>query len=211
MSCAPATPTLDGPRVRLRPLQASDARALVAAAADGELWRSVYTVVPSDGTVVGYVQAALHGREAGSMLPFATEIAATGQVVGCTRLWKIDRVNRKLEIGGTWIAASWQRSFVNTEAKLLMLGYAFDQLQCVRVQLTTDELNERSQAAILRLGATYEGRIRNERLMPDGRRRNSLRYSIIDDEWPRVREHLLQRLRDAPIGASTTSASCTSR
>lgn len=189
---------LQGPRIRLRPLQMQDCDALVAAAADGELWDSPHTVVPSAGTVQAYVRRVLDSREAGTAWPYATELVATGEVIGCTRFWKMDRANRKLEIGGTWLAASWQRSFVNTEAKFLMLRHAFEQLQCVRVQLTTDELNERSRAAILRLGAVYEGRIRHERLMPDGRKRNSVRYSIIDDEWPQVRERLLQRLGDVP-------------
>jgi RimJ/RimL family protein N-acetyltransferase len=110
--------------------------------------------------------------------------------VGSTRFWKIDYVNRKLEIGHTWLAASAQRSAVNTEAKYLMLAYAFETLNCVRVQLTTDELNEKSRAAILRIGAKQEGVVRHERIMPDGRKRNSVRFSIIDDEWPQVRLRL---------------------
>jgi RimJ/RimL family protein N-acetyltransferase len=117
-----------------------------------------------------------------------------GRVVGSTRFWKIDRANRKLEIGHTWLAASVQRSSINTEAKYLLLTYAFEKLDCVRVQFTTDELNEKSRAAILRLGAQQEGIVRHERIMPDGRKRNSVRFSIIDDEWPRVREGLRARL-----------------
>ena len=130
-------------------------------------------------------------------MPFATVLRATGQVVGCTRLWKIDRTNRKLEIGGTWIAQSWQRSFVNTEAKYLMLEHAFEALGCVRVQLTTDAGNAASRNAMLRLGARQEGIVRNERnepIMADGRKRNSVRYSIIDDEWPDVKCALQRRL-----------------
>jgi RimJ/RimL family protein N-acetyltransferase len=98
--------TLTGPRVRLRPLQMRDCDALVAAACDGELWNSPYTVVPSADTVQAYVRSVLGSREAGTALPFATELAATGQVIGCTRFWKIARADRKLEIGGTWLAAS---------------------------------------------------------------------------------------------------------
>lgn len=186
--------TLTGTRIRLRPLQASDAGALVAAAADGELWTLPFTVVPSASTVDRYIGTALEGREAGHVMPFAIELISTGQVIGSTRLWKIDPLNRKLEIGSTWIAASWQKSFVNTEAKHLMLKYAFEDLGCVRVQFTTDEINVRSRAAILRLGARQEGIVRNERIMPDGRKRNSVRFSIIDDEWPAVREALERRL-----------------
>ncbi|HTH93985.1 MAG TPA: GNAT family protein [Rhodocyclaceae bacterium] len=106
----------------------------------------------------------------------------------------MDRDNRKLEIGHTWYARSWQRTAANTESKLLLLHYAFEQLECVRVQFTTDVLNERSRAAILRLGAKEEGTIRNERIMPNGRKRTSIRYSIIDDEWAEVRAALEQRL-----------------
>ncbi len=188
-------PSLTGPRVLLRPLLASDAAALVAAAADGELWSLPFTVVPSAETVDAYIGNALTGQAAGTVMPFATVLRETGQVIGSTRFWKIDRVNRKLEIGSTWISASWQKSFVNTEAKYLMLRHAFEEMACVRVQFTTDEINAKSRAAILRLGAKQEGIVRHERIMPDGRKRNSVRFSIIDDEWPAVKEQLEARLR----------------
>ncbi|MBP5097772.1 RimJ/RimL family protein N-acetyltransferase [Pseudomonas protegens] len=189
--------SLEGPRIILRPLQRSDADALVNAARDGELWNLPFTVVPSPDTVERYLDVALEGRDAGSVLPFATVLRSTGEVIGCTRFWKIDRHNRKLEIGSTWIASRWQRSFVNTEAKYLMLCHAFDDMNCVRVQFTTDEINHTSRAAILRLGARQEGIVRHERIMPDGRKRNSVRFSIIDDEWPAVRQRLQQRLSQA--------------
>ncbi len=185
---------LEGPRVRLRPLQAGDAEALLAAAADGSLWQLTTTVVPSPDSVREWIDTALQGRAAGTMEPFVTVVKDGERVVGSTRMWKIDRLNRRLEIGATWLARAWQRSFVNTEAKYLMLRHAFEQLDCVRVQFTTDESNHASRDAILRLGARYEGLIRHERIMPGGRKRNSLRFSIIDDEWPAVRERLLQRL-----------------
>ncbi|MEN5255075.1 GNAT family protein [Pseudomonas protegens] len=189
--------SLEGPRIILRPLQRSDADALVNAARDGELWNLPFTVVPSPDTVERYLDVALEGRDAGSVLPFTTVLRSTGEVIGCTRFWKIDRHNRKLEIGSTWIASRWQRSFVNTEAKYLMLCHAFDDMNCVRVQFTTDEINHTSRAAILRLGARQEGIVRHERIMPDGRKRNSVRFSIIDDEWPAVRQRLQQRLSQA--------------
>jgi RimJ/RimL family protein N-acetyltransferase len=182
--------TLSGLRIRLRPLQFDDAAALVSAASDGRLWELGLTVVPSVQTVDDYIAQALAGREAGTVLPFVTEVVATGEVIGSTRFWKIDRKNRKLEIGSTWLAARWQRSYANTEAKYLMLKYAFEILECVRVQFTTDEMNERSRAAILRLGAQQEGIVRRERIMPNGRKRNSVRFSIIDDEWPQVKAAL---------------------
>ncbi|QQZ43992.1 GNAT family N-acetyltransferase [Pseudomonas sp. SK3(2021)] len=107
---------------------------------------------------------------------------------------KIDRKNRKLEIGSTWIATDGQKTFVNTEAKHLMLRHAFEVLDCMRVQFTTDEINETSRNAILRLGAKQEGIVRHERIMPDGRKRNSVRFSIIDNEWPQVRRYLEHKL-----------------
>lgn len=188
------TPTLQGSLVTLRPLLRTDAHSLVDAAADGELWSLPYTVVPSAETVDAYVDKALRGEAEGSVMPFAITLSADRSVIGSTRFWKIDRENRKLEIGHTWYARSWQRTAANTESKLLLLRYAFEELQCVRVQFTTDVLNERSQAAILRLGAVQEGIIRNERIMPNGRKRTSIRYSIIDDEWPAVRTDLQRRL-----------------
>lgn len=186
--------TLTGPRIQLRQLQASDAAALVAAASDGALWNLPFTVVPSVETVDAYIQAALDGHASGTVLPFVTVVRETGQIIGSTRFWKIDHKNRKLEIGSTWLAASWQRTFVNTESKYLMLRAAFEDMACVRVQFTTDETNSKSRAAILRLGATEEGIIRHERIMPSGRKRNSVRFSIIDDEWPSVRRQLEAKL-----------------
>ncbi|MBK5535368.1 GNAT family N-acetyltransferase [Pseudomonas sp. TH08] len=186
--------TLQGQRILLRPLQFSDADALLHAAADGELWNLTVTVVPSASTVDSYLQKALDGREAGTVMPFVIVLRDSNEVIGSTRFWKIDPLNRKLEIGSSWISASWQKSFVNTEAKYLMLRHAFEVLDCVRVQFTTDENNQKSRNAILRLGAQQEGVVRHERIMPDGRKRNSVRFSIIDDEWPQVRRHLEQKL-----------------
>lgn len=185
---------LVGDRVLLRPLQTGDADDVVTAASDGALWELPFTVVPSADTVDEYIGRAVSERDAGTAMPFVIVLRASGKIIGSTRFWKIDEANRKLEIGSTWIAASWQKTFVNTEVKLLMLREAFEERRCVRVQFTTDEINERSRAAILRLGATQEGIVRHERIMPDGRKRNSVRFSIIDDEWPDVRQHLEARL-----------------
>jgi RimJ/RimL family protein N-acetyltransferase len=185
---------LEGSRIGLRPLQYADADALVQAAAEGELWNLQVTIVPSADTVDAYLKKALDGRETGTVMPFVIVLKDTGEVIGSTRFWKIDRINRKLEIGSSWIATRWQKTFVNTEAKYLMLRYAFEVLDCVRVQFTTDENNQTSRNAILRLGAQQEGIVRHERIMPDGRKRNSVRFSIIDDEWPQVRHNLEQKL-----------------
>lgn len=187
--------TLTGTTVELQPLQPQHASALLDAAADGELWNLKVTNVPGPATVDQYIDTALRGRDAGTVIPFTIVRRDSGQVVGSTRFWKVDRVNRKLEIGHTWLAQSTQKSSINTEAKLLLLTYAFEVLDCVRVQFTTDELNEKSRAAILRLGAVQEGIVRHERIMPDGRKRNSVRFSIIDSEWPQVKAHLLAKLQ----------------
>ncbi|NNB72132.1 GNAT family N-acetyltransferase [Pseudomonas fluorescens] len=186
--------TLTGTTVELQPLQREHTAALVEAAADGELWNLNVTNVPGPETVGKYLDLALAGRAAGTMIPFAIVRRDGGQVVGSTRFWKVDRVNRKLEIGHTFLAQSTQKTAVNTESKLLLLTYAFDVLECVRVQFTTDELNEKSRAAILRLGAVQEGIVRHERIMPDGRKRNSVRFSIIDSEWPQVKANLQAKL-----------------
>lgn len=186
--------TLTGTTVELRPLQREHSAALVQAAADGQLWNLKVTNVPGPDTVEKYVDIALAGREAGTMMPFVIVRRDTGEIVGSTRFWKVDRVNRKLEIGHTFISQSVQKSGINTEAKLLLLTHAFEVMDCVRVQFTTDELNEKSRAAILRLGAVQEGIVRHERIMPDGRKRNSVRFSIIDPEWPQVKAGLLARL-----------------
>jgi RimJ/RimL family protein N-acetyltransferase len=185
---------LKGNTVELHPLQAEHAAQLVQAAQDGELWNMKVTVIPGPGTADAYVGKALDGRTAGTVMPFVIVQRETGQIVGSTRFWKIDRSNRKLEIGHTWLGQSVQRSGLNTEMKFLLLSYAFEVMNCVRVQFTTDELNEKSRAAILRIGAQQEGIVRHERIMPDGRKRNSVRFSIIDSEWPEVKAMLSQKM-----------------
>ncbi|HEY2023848.1 GNAT family protein [Paraburkholderia sp.] len=191
-------PTLIGSTVELRPLREDHARALVDAADDGQLWDLKLTVVPGPANIDAYIATALAGCEAGTVMPFVIVRRANDangeRVVGSTRFWKIDRANRKLEIGHTWLSESAQRSPVNTEAKYLLLCHAFDVMRCVRVQFTTDELNEKSRAAIVRIGAKQEGVVRHERIMPDGRKRNSVRFSIIDDEWPAVKAMLEAKL-----------------
>ncbi|WP_078001691.1 GNAT family N-acetyltransferase [Izhakiella australiensis] len=199
-------PTLTGARVRLRPMEYADAGLLVNAASDGELWKLPFTLIPSADTVDDYIRIALTGREQGTMLPFIIEDIASAAAIGTTRLWKIDRNNRKLEIGGSWLSASWQRTWVNSEAKFLLLQYAFETLNCVRVQFTTDVTNEKSRNAILRLGAKLEGIVRNERIMADGRKRDSIRFSVIDDEWSRVKQDLLLRLKAQGAGSDAQAA-----
>ncbi|MFV8983699.1 GNAT family N-acetyltransferase [Serratia fonticola] len=151
--------------------------------------------MPSASTIDSYIATAVAGRDAGSMLPFVIVQRDSGRIIGSTRFWKIDRGNRKMEIGHTWLSQSVQRTGVNTEAKYLLLNYAFEVLQAVRVQFTTDELNDKSRAAILRIGAKQEGIVRHERIMPDGRKRNSVGFSIIDDEWCGVKARLYVLLK----------------
>lgn len=187
-------PTLTGHFIELRPLEGTHQDALLEASADDELWNMKVTVVPGPDTVDGYIATALAGRETEAVMPFVIVRRESGQVLGSTRFWKIDRINRKLELGHTWLRASAQRTGVNTEAKYLLLAHAFNVMSAVRVQFTTDELNETSRAAILRIGAKQEGIVRHERIMPDGRKRNSVRFSIIDTEWPAVKESLEQMM-----------------
>jgi len=187
-------PTLTGETVELGPLQQEHAQGLLDAAADGQLWNMKLTVVPGPETVGSYIATALAGKQAGTVMPFVIVRRDTGSIVGSTRFWKIDRANRKVEIGHTWLSESVQRSGVNTEAKFLLLTHAFEVMQCVRVQFTTDELNEKSRAAILRIGAKQEGIVRHERIMPDGRKRNSVRFSIIDPEWAEAKAMLERKL-----------------
>ena len=186
--------TLNGERILLRPLLASDAEALVQAASDGELWNLPYTIVPSEKTIHSYIATALEGQENGSVIPFATVLKSSNRIIGSTRFLRIDRKNKVVEIGGTWLSTSWQKTFANGEAKLLMLRYAFETLNCVRVQFCTDENNHQSRNAILRLGAKQEGILRNERIMANGRKRNSVFFSILDEEWDDVRKNLETRL-----------------
>ncbi|TGQ66642.1 MAG: GNAT family N-acetyltransferase [Mesorhizobium sp.] len=188
-------PILSGEIVELLPLQLGHSRELVNAAADGELWNLRATVVPGPDTIDEYIANALAGQQTGTVMPYAIVLRSTGLICGSTRFWKIDRLNRKLEIGHTWLSRSTQRSGVNTEAKYLLLTQAFEVMDCVRVQFTTDELNHASRAAILRIGATQEGIVRNERIMPDGRKRNSVRFSIVDSEWPDIKAMLEQRMQ----------------
>ena len=138
----------------------------------------------------------MEGRADGSAIPFVIQILEPKRmVIGSTRFWNINWQHRHLEIGWTWIGKSWQRTFVNTEAKFLMLSFAFERLNCVRVQFTTDETNKVAYDAILRLGAQQEGILRHDYIMADGRKRDSVVFSILDEEWPDVKRVLEDKLR----------------
>jgi N-acetyltransferase len=185
---------LEGQHVSLEPLSQAHEESLIAAAGDGDLWNSTVTIVPSRATMAAYIAAALAAQTQGHALPFVIIRKSSGQVVGSTRFYRIDREHRRVEIGFTWLAASAQRTGVNTEAKLLLLTHAFERLRCVRVEFITDVLNEQSRTAILRLGAKQEGVLRNHMVMPNGRLRDSVCFSIIEAEWPDVKARLESKL-----------------
>jgi RimJ/RimL family protein N-acetyltransferase len=141
-----------------------------------------------------YVETALKWQAEQKALPFATILNQTNRVVGSTRFANIDWENRHVEIGWTWVGVPWQRTPVNTEAKYLMLAYAFERLGCIRVEFKTDSLNERSRNALLRIGAKEEGTLRNHMIVHDGRYRHSVFFSVIESEWPEVKVRLEEKL-----------------
>lgn len=185
--------------MRLDPLTLAHEKDLARAAADGELWNTDVTIIPKPEGMKGYIEAALKGFALGFELPFAIvrKTDSAHQVVGTTRFYEVISNDRKAAIGYTWLGKSAQRTPVNTEAKLLLLTHAFETWKCVRVELLTDVLNEQSRAAILRLGAKQEGILRKHLILPSGRVRDSVVFSIIDTEWPEVKASLLNRLRPA--------------
>ncbi len=192
MSIAPVT--LTGEQVQLVPLAREHLAALCRVGLDEELWRLSPAPVRSAEDMQLYIEEALREQAEGKALPFAATLRATGQAVGSTRFGNIDRNHRRLEIGWTWIAKSWQRTVVNTEAKYLMLAHAFETLACLRVEFKTDYLNDRSRRAILRLGAQEEGVWRNHMITASGRIRHSVYFSMIDTEWPAIKTGLQRKL-----------------
>jgi N-acetyltransferase len=181
--------TLKGRHATLEPLAREHQAELARAAADGELWRLWYTSVAPPDKMGEYVTTALDMRERQGAMPFIVRDLA-GEVVGCTRYFNVDAVNRRLEIGHTWYAKRVQRTALNTECKLMLLAHAFEQLSCIAVEFRTHWFNHASRTAIARLGAKQDGVLRNHQLMPDGARRDTVVFSIIDGEWPAVKRHL---------------------
>ena len=189
MSAWRETPTLRGAHVILRPLLPEDRDAVVATTRDGDLTELFFTTVSSFIDPDAAMAALFKERDFGRAMPFVVE-TPDGRVVGMTRYLRMNAINRRLEIGGTFYAASAQRTGVNTEAKLLLLGHAFEVMGCNVVEIRTDWFNKRSQAAIERLGAKRDGVLRRHAVMGDGRVRDLVVYSIIADEWPGVRQNL---------------------
>lgn len=197
--------TLEGEHVLLEPLSAAHADDLAQATADGELWKLWYTFVPPPDGVQRYIDTALEGREREGDLPFAVRHRASGRVIGSTRLFRADPVNRRVELGHTWYARRFQRSAVNSECKLLLLGHAFEQLNAIAVELRTHWHNHASRNAIARLGAKQDGVLRHHTLSADGVYRDTVVFSILSQEWPAVRQNLNLRLRATELTAWTTT------
>ncbi|MEQ1807013.1 MAG: GNAT family protein [Burkholderiaceae bacterium] len=185
--------TLSGKYARLVPLAAEHAAALSDAVRDGELWRLWYTAVPSPETMAGEIARRLGLQTTGSMLPF-TVLDAAGTPVGMTTYMNIDAANKRVEIGSTWYAKRVQRTLLNTECKLLLLGNAFDALECIAVEFRTHRFNTQSRRGIERLGAQLDGILRNHQRAANGTLRDTVVYSITADEWPAVQTHLRWQL-----------------
>lgn len=185
---------LSGEFVSLEPLGTHHLVDLENICFDQNIWRWFPFSVKNVDDIKLYVDSALINQKAGIDLPFVTIDKATDKIVGSTRFMNIDIPNLRVEIGSTWINPSWQRTYVNTEAKVLMLTHAFEIWKCIRVEFKTDALNERSRQAILRLGAKEEGTFRQHLITQSGRLRDSVYFSILDKEWGQIKEKLKQKL-----------------
>ena len=188
---------LEGEHVCLEPLQPGHAALLweIAKHDLADLFRWIPYRLESLGDFEQFNKQVLVEQDRGMSIPFATYAREGSQIVGTTRYMNMDLVNRKVEIGSTWIARPWQRTVINTEAKYLMLRHAFETWKCLRVELKTDSLNQRSRKAILRLGAKEEGTLRKHMIAYDGRQRDSVYFSILDTEWPAVKANLESKLK----------------
>jgi|SRR3990167_3679544 len=186
--------TLDGKHVRLEPLSEVHREGLCQAISDGELWNLFVTLVPHVNGIDEFVNNAYFAHKSGDGLAFATINKTTDKVVGSTRFMKANISNKRVEIGFTFLAKSFQKTKINTESKLLLLTHAFETLDLNRVELLTDYLNSNSRNAILRLGAKQEGILRNHMVMSDGRVRDSVLFSIIKNEWCGVKQNLVYKL-----------------
>lgn len=191
--------TLQGNHVRLEPLSEAHVKGLTEIGAGQGFWDfMLYGHIATEDDMRHWVRDMLSRAAKGTDLPFAVIHLASGRVAGATRYLNVEPKNRGLEVGGTWYGLEFQRTAVNTESKYLLLTHAFETLKCIRVQIKTDLRNVRSQQAIERIGAKKEGVLRNHMILPDGRYRDSVFYSIIDSEWAEVKSRLEQMLADAP-------------
>src|SRR2546421_5695800 len=181
---------LEGAHVRLEPLARMHLAGLAEVGLDEELWRWIPSPVRTEEEMAAYIETALGEQERGVSLPFAIVEKCASRAIGSTRYGNIDRAHHRVEIGWTWVAREWQRTAMNTEAKYLLLRHAFETLGCRRVELKTDSLNERSRAAILRIGAKEEGIFGNHMITASGRIQHTAYFSIIDSEWPAAKARL---------------------
>ncbi|MGA9542164.1 MAG: GNAT family protein [Candidatus Sulfotelmatobacter sp.] len=188
--------TLEGSTVRLEPIRRGHAEIFWEIAKDSidDIFQWIPYRVKTHEDFERLVEKIFEEQERGQSVAFATVDRRSGQVIGSTRFMNIDRANRRVEIGSTWIVPAWQRTGVNTEAKFLMLRHAFEVWNCFRVELKTDALNQKSRNAILRIGAKEEGTLRRHVLTWTGRVRDSVYFSILDSEWPSVKTTLEQKL-----------------
>jgi RimJ/RimL family protein N-acetyltransferase len=188
--------TLQHNTVRLDPIRREHSQELweVAKASLEDTFRWIPYPMRSAEDFESWMDKALSEQERGESLVFATVERASGKLVGSTRFMNIDRANRRVEIGSTWIAPAWQRSAINTEAKYLMLRHAFEPWGCIRVELKTDALNQKSRNAILRIGAKEEGTLRQHMITYTGRRRDTVYFSVLEGEWPKVKMGLEARM-----------------
>jgi RimJ/RimL family protein N-acetyltransferase len=190
----PVPATLEGNGVRLEPLNLNHHEGLVRAASDGRLWELFFTSVPEPSQVSSYISQALEKQQQGEMLPWAVRDLKSGEIVGSTRYHDIVAAADRVEIGYTWYAQRCQRSHVNTACKLLLFSHGFEKIDCKVIGLRTDNFNFRSQEAIEALGAKKDGVIRHHVPRRDGSIRDTVMYSVLAQEWPAVKKHLLLRL-----------------
>jgi RimJ/RimL family protein N-acetyltransferase len=189
--------TLRGEHARLEPLSHDHLQGLVDAVKDGELFKLWYTAVPRPENMAKEIDRRLGLQKAGSMLPF-TVFDAAGKIAGMSTYMNIDAANRRVEIGSTWYAKRVQRTPLNTQCKLLLLGHAFEAINCIAVEFRTHFFNHQSRRAIERLGAKQDGILRNHQVAPNGTLRDTVVFSIIAAEWPTVKAHLNFQLNDKP-------------
>jgi RimJ/RimL family protein N-acetyltransferase len=187
--------TLRGAHARLEPLSLEHVDGLTEAVKDGELWKLWYTFIPRPEDMRNEIDRRLGLQAAGSMLPF-TVFDANGEIAGMTTYMNIDTPNRRVEIGSTWYAQRVQRSALNTQCKLLLLGHAFEQLDCIAVEFRTQFFNHQSRRGIERLGAKLDGILRSHQIAPNGTLRDTAVYSIIASEWPTAKAHLNYQLNE---------------
>ena len=194
--------TLTGRWVRLVPLSEMHVPDLAAVGLEEEIWRYMrYGKVQTEDDLHAWLLDLLRLQQLGGDLPFAVILAETGRAIGCTRYLNIHHADRNLEIGGTWYGLPYQRTAVNTESKYLLLRHAFETLGCIRVNFKADRRNEPSLRAIERLGAVKEGVLRKHMILEDGYVRDSVVYSILDEEWPVVKQRLEERLNENRAGS----------